>query len=157
MTPEYKQARVDCSLRYLSEVRELAIKHRANDLYIKSLYEDAQGIGGIDYTRDLVSATKTPDKLPNSVVNLIEMKAEAEALAEEYTARKREARALLDQMDGTYGRLLLLRYCTVLPWSRVAEALNYREDYCRAMRNDALCEFYDFLPHAYRMPEQPAI
>ena len=157
MTPEYRQLRIDCSLRYLTEVRDLAVRHRANDAYIRSLHEDAQGIGGIDYTRDLVSQMPNIDKLPNSVALLVEMKAEAEADAQEYFARKREARALLDDMDGTYGRLLLLRYATVLPWKRVAEVLNYSEDWCRHMLPDALCEFYDFLPTDYRMPEQPAI
>lgn len=157
MTPEYRELRVECSLRYLEEVRDLAVKHRATVEYIRSLEQDAEGIGGIDYSRALVSTSPTADKLPNSVALLIEMKADAEASAAEYFERKREARRLLDEMDGTYGRLLLLRYVAVLPWVRVAEALNYREDYCRAMRNDALCEFYDYLPLPYRMPEQPAI
>lgn len=157
MTPEYRQLRIDCSLRYLEEVRDLAVRHRANDAYIRSLYEDAQGIGGIDYSRDLVSQMPNLDKLPNSVALLVEMRAEAEADAADYFERKREARALLDEMDGTYGKLLLLRYVTVLPWVRVAEALNYDEGYCRNMRNDALFEFYDHLPHSYKLPGQPAV
>ena len=157
MTPEYRDARIECSLKYLEEVRDLAVKHRSTVEYIRSLEEDAEGVRGIDYARVNVQTSPTPDAIPNSVALLAEMKAEAEASAAEYFARKREARRLLDEMDGTYGRLLLLRYVTVLPWVRVADVLNYREDYCRAMRNDALCEFYDHLPHAYRMPEQPAI
>lgn len=157
MTPEFRQLRVDCSLKYLTEVRDLAVKHRANIEYIKSLEEDAQGVGGIDYSRVMVSTSPTPDAIPNSVALLIEMKAEAEQASAEYFERKREARRLLDEMDGTYGRLLLLKYVTVLPWVRVAEALNYDEGYCRQMRNDALCEFYDYLPHSYRVPEQPAM
>ena len=157
MTPEYRELRIEHSKRYLEEVRALAVKHRANAEYIKSLYEDAAGIGGIDYSRDVIQASPTADRIPNSVANLIEMKRRAEADAEEYTARKMEARGLLDEMDGTYGRLLLLRYVTVLPWVRVAEVLNYSDDWCRHMLNDALCEFYDYLPHAYRIPEQPAI
>ena len=157
MTPEYREARIEHSLRYLKEVRDLAVKHRATEAYIRSLYEDAEGVGGIDYTRDLVKVSPTADKMPNSVALLIEMKQDAEADAEEYFRLKRQARALLDEMDGTYGRLLMLRYVTVLPWARVADVLNYSEDYCRAMRNDALCEFYDYLPHVYRLPEQPAV
>ena len=157
MDAEYRAARIECSLRYLNEVRDLAVKHRANDAYIRSLYEDAQGIGGVDYSRDIVDKSVDVDKVPNSVAVLIDLKRQAEADAVEYFERKNEARRLLDDMDGTYGRLLLLRYVTVLPWVRVAEALNYREDYCRAMRNDALCEFYDHLPTAYRMPEYPAM
>ena len=157
MDAEYRAARIECSLRYLNEVRDLAVKHRANDAYIRSLYEDAQGIGGVDYSRDLIARSVDVDKVPNSVAVLIDLKRQAEADAVEYFERKRQARDLLDAMDGTYGRLLLLRYVTVLPWVRVAEALNYREDYCRAMRNDALCEFYDYLPTDYRMPEYSAI
>ena len=157
MDAEYRAARIDCSLRYLNEVRDLAVKHRANDAYIRSLYEDAQGIGGVDYSRDIVDKSVDVGKLPNSVAVLIDLKRQAEADAVEYFERKNEARRLLDDMDGTYGRLLLLRYVTVLPWVRVAEALNYREDYCRAMRNDALCEFYDHLPTSYRMPEYSAL
>ncbi len=157
MTPEYREARIDCSLKYLEEVRALAVKHRANAEYIRSLEEDAANVGGIDYTRVLVTTSPTPDKLPNSVVNLIEMKAEAEADAAEYTERKRDARQRLNEMDGTYGRLLLLRYCTALPWVRVADVLNYDEVYCRQMRNDALCEFYDYLPHGYQMSGAHAI
>ena len=157
MTPEYRQLRIECSLRYLTEVRDLAIRHRANDAYIRSLYEDAEGVAGIDYSKDLIQASPTPDRIPNSVALLIDMKAEAEATAAEYFERKREARRLLDEMDGTYGLLLMLRYCAVLPWVRVAEALNYDENYCRQMRNDALCEFYDYLTIAYRVPGQPAI
>lgn len=157
MTPEYRQARIDCSLAYLEEVRSLAVKHRANAEYIRSLTEDAAGVGGIDYTRVMVSTSPNPDKLPDSVALLVDMKREAEADAAEYFERKRDARARLDEMDGTYGLLLLLRYVTVLPWVRVAEALNYDEGSCRNMRNDALCAFYEYLPTEYRMPEQPAI
>lgn len=157
MTPEYREARIECSLRYLEEVRDLAVKHRANDAYIRSLYEDAEGVGGIDYSRVMVSSSPTPDAIPNSVALLVEMKESAEAQATEYFARKRQARELLDEMDGTYGRLLMLRFVAVLPWVRVADALNYDEGSCRNMRNDALCAFYDYLPHAYKIPEQPAI
>ena len=157
MTPEYRELRVECAERYLNEVRDLAVRHRATNAYIRSLYEDAEGVGGIDYSRVLVSTSPTPDKLPNSVALLVDMKAEAERNAEEYFKRKREARELLDEMDGTYGRLLMLRYVTVLPWVRVAEVLNYDENYCRQMRPDALCEFYDYLPHHYKLPEQQAI
>lgn len=157
MTPEYRELRVQCSLKYLEEVRDLAVRHRANNEYIRSLYEDAAGVGGIDYTRDLVASSPTADRLPNSVALLVDMKERAESDAAEYFRRKDEARRLLDEMDGAYGRLLMLRYCTVLPWVRVAEALNYDEGSCRNMRNDALCAFYDYLPHGYRVPEQPAI
>lgn len=157
MTPEYRDMRIQCSLRYLEEVRDLAVRHRATAEYIRSLEEDAAGVGGIDYSKVMVSTSPTRDRLPNSVALLVEMKERAEADAQEYFRRKDEARRLLDEMDGTYGRLLMLRYCTVLPWVRVADVLNYSEDYCRQMRNDALCEFYDYLPHAYRMPEQPAL
>ena len=55
MTPEYRQLRVDCSLKYLEEVRDLAVKHRANIEYIKSLEEDAQGVGGVDYSKAMVA------------------------------------------------------------------------------------------------------
>ena len=77
MTPEYREIRIECSLRYLEEVRDLAVKHRANAEYIKSLEEDARGVGGIDYSRVMVSTSPTPDAIPNSVALLVEMKAEA--------------------------------------------------------------------------------
>lgn len=157
MTPEYRDLRIQCSLRYLEEVRDLAARHRTNNAYIRSLYEDAAGVGGVDYTRDLVSASPDADRLPNSVALLVDMKERAEADAHEYFRRKDEARALLDEMGGTYGMLLLLRYCTALPWVRVAEAVNYDEGSCRNMCNDALCKFYDYLPHAYRVPAQTAL
>lgn len=157
MTPEYRQARIDCSLKYLTEIRDLAVKHRATIEYIKSLEDDAKGVGGVDYTRDIVSTSPSADRLPNSVALLIEMKRDAEASAAEYFERKRDARDRLDRMGGTRGRLLLLKYVTVLPWVRVAEVLNYDEVYCRQMRNDALCEFYDHLPLEYRMPGHSAI
>ena len=157
MTPEYRELRISCAERYLREVRNLAVKHRVKEMYVRSLYEDASGVGGVDYTRVLVSQMPNLDKVPNSVANLIEMKREAELLMEDYTAMKQEAVRLLDEMDGTYGRLLSLYYVTALPWICVAEALNYSEDWVKPMRPDALCEFYDYLPHAYRMPEQPAI
>lgn len=157
MTPEYRDARIECSERYLVEIRDLALKHRAKEMYVKMLEEDASSIGGVDYRRVLVSAPPNFDKLPNSVINLIEMKREAEAMMEDYTAMKRDAVRRLDEMDGTYGRLLQLYYTSAFPWATVAEAMNYSEDWCKHMRPDALCEFYDYLPHTYRMPEQPAV
>ena len=157
MTPEYREARIEHAERYLSEVRALALRHRATDVYIRSLYEDAEGVGGIDYTRDLVSQPPNVDKLPNSVALLVEMKQKAEADAAEYFERKREARRLLDEMDGVHGRLLLLRYVTVLPWVSVADVMNYDEGHCRNMRPDALCEFYDYLPTDYKMGGTHAI
>lgn len=157
MTPEYREARIEHSLRYLKEVRDLAVRHRVKEMYVKSLEEDASSVGGIDYRHVVAGQMPNIDKVPNSVANLIEMKREAEEMMEEYSELKREAVRLLDEMDGTYGRLLSLYYVTALPWIAVAEALNYSEDWVKHMRNDALCEFYDYLPHVYRMPEQPAI
>lgn len=147
MTPEFRELRIGCAREYLEEVRDLAVRHRANAEYIRSLEEDAQNVGGIDYSRVIVESSPNPDGLPNSVVNLIEMKRKAEADAAEYFERKRDARDRLNELDGIYGRMLLLRYCTALPWSRVAEALNYSDDWCRHMLPDALCSFYDYLPH----------
>lgn len=146
MTPEYREARIERSREYLEEVRDLAVKHRATAEYIRSLEEDARGVAGIDYSRVMVSTTPTPDAIPNSVAMLVEMKRDAETDAAEYFDRKRDARRRLDDMDGTYGRLLLLRYVTALPWVRVADVLNYSEDWCRHMLPDALCEFHDYLP-----------
>ena len=157
MTPEYREARIQCSLKYLEEVRGLAVKHRAMAEYIRSLEEDASSIGGIDYSRVMVSTSLSGDAIPNSVALLIDMKAKAEEEAREYFKRKADARALLDEMGGTYGMLLMLRYCTVLPWVRVADVLNYSTDWCKHMHKDALCEFYDYLPHGYRLPMHPAI
>lgn len=147
MTPEYRELRIQCSREYLEEVRDLAVRHRATAEYIRSLEEDAQGVAGIDYSRIVVSTSSTPDAIPNSVAMLVEMKRDAESDAAEYFERKRDARRRLDEMDGTYGRLLLLRYVTALPWVRVADVLNYSEDWCRHMLADALCEFHDYLPH----------
>ena len=149
--------KVECSLKYLEEVRDLAVKHRANIEYIRSLEEDAQGVGGVDYSRVVVATSPTPDAIPNSVALLVEMKRQAETDSAEYFERKEQARELLNEMDGTYGRLLLLRYVTVLPWVRVAEVLNYDEGSCRNMRNAALEAFYDYLPTQYRNPEPHAI
>lgn len=157
MTPEYREARIAAARSYLEGVRDLAVKHRANDLYIKSLYEDAQGIAGVDYSRDIVSGTPSNDRMPASVANLIEMKREAEADAAEYFERKRDARDRLNAMDGTYGRLLLLYYVTALPWVRVADALNYSEDWCKHMAPDALCEFHDWLPRGLQVGGTHAI
>ena len=39
MTPEYREARIECSLRYLEEVRDLAVKHRANDNGLEFIFE----------------------------------------------------------------------------------------------------------------------
>ena len=157
MTPEYRELRINCSLKYLEEVFELAVKHRATEAYIRSLYEDAEGIGGIDYTRVLTNRPSDPGKLPDSVAHLVEMKERAETEAAEYFDRKDEARRLLDEMGGVRSRLLLLRFASAMPWVCVAEALNYREDYCRAMRNDALCDFYDYLPREYKVGSTHAI
>jgi len=157
MTPEYRDARIEASRTYLEEVRDLAVKHRATAEYIRSLEEDAEGVAGIDYSRVMVSTTQTPDKLPNSVALLIDMKREAEADAAEYFEMKRDARRRLDAMDGTYGRLLMLRYCTALPWVRVADVLNYSEDWCRHMLPDALDAFHDHLPHDRRVDRTHAV
>ncbi len=35
MTPEYREARIEHSLRYLEEVRDLAVRPRATDAYIR--------------------------------------------------------------------------------------------------------------------------
>lgn len=157
LDPEYREALIACSRRYLSEIRDLAEKHRAADAYIRSLYEDAEGVGGVNYISALLSGSPNPDKLPNSVALLIEMKREAESDAVEYFERKREARRLLDEMDGTYGRLLMLYYVTALPWSRVAEVLNYSEGWCKHMSADALLGFYDHLPNEYKLGGTHAI
>ena len=97
MLDEMRDVRAECSRAYLEEVRDLAVRHRANDAYIRSLEGDAAGIGGVDYSREMVGGTAGHDGIPNSVALLIDMKRDAEADAAAYFERKAEARRLLDR------------------------------------------------------------
>ena len=132
----------------------------------ESFYMMADNLRGIDYSRDMVATSPTPDAIPNAIIR-------AEELGEIYdgiheSAAKRVAQvenALALMEDQMEARALSLYYMSFDEdgrrmydtWDKVAHRMGYTQDGIMKLRRRALLHAYDVMPHSERDPIQPAI
>ena len=157
MDREMQRLREEASERYLKGIRATASKIRRMRAELAEQRELVCGLTGIDYTRPMVSTSAYGDAVPDSVAELMEMEEAYDAELAALERERAEARALLDAMGGREGELLRLYYVSAFPWICVAEVMCMAVGSCKNMRRDALFCFYDYLPHAFKVPEIPAI
>ena len=157
MDEEMQRMREEAAEAYLKRMRAAAARIRRMRSELAEQRELVSGLTGVDYTRPVVAASAYGDAVPDSVAELIEMEAAYDAELAALERERADARARLDAMGGREAELLRLYYVSAFPWICVAEVLNLAVSTCKNMRRDALFCFYDYLPHADRVPEIPAI
>lgn len=156
MDPEMKRYRAAQAKAYLQHIRMLCLRIRELNAEIDTQREIATGITGIDYTRGAPSQKSSQDKMPDAVAKLISLISQACADLAECTEEQEEAAACLDRMGGLAAATLKLRYLLAMSWQQVGSTLHYSKEYVKHIERDALCEFYDYMPHRCRDPRHPA-
>ena len=151
-----RRYRAQVAEEYLEPIRAAGARLRVKRIELREERESASGLTGLDYTKPIVATSAYGDAMPDAVARLYAMEDAYRADLDALSERRDEARAKLAEMGGRSADLLRLRYASALPWITVAEGMGLAESTCKNMRVDALCRFYDFLPHTARPPEQRA-
>lgn len=156
MEREYKRYRAEIAEAYLDPIRRAGQKLRVKSAELAEERERVIGIMGPDYSRPIAAQSANGDKVPEAVARLVALEDAYRADFDAVTEMRDEARARLDAMGGRAADLLRLRYVSALSWSAVADCMSLAESTVRNMRVDALCRFFDYLPHTARPPAQAA-
>lgn len=158
MDEEMQRYRVEQAHSYLERIRKLGEDCAALQAEADDARDRASGLTGIDYSRDMVSATPTDDAMVNAVTSIREaVRTYAVALAEYSDERMRASGAMNRMEDYTEARALRMRYLLGWDWEKVCVKMHYTYDGMMKLRRRALCSYYDVMPHVERDPLPSAL
>ena len=158
---EINRLKADCARRYIAHIDE--VKKQVADLEdgIERIQAAAEGVRGLDYSRDKVSTSSSGDSMEKAVIRLIEAK-ESNLASLEFEKREiEEFNARIAALRTRGGLILQFLYGLAIP-------INDAQIYCSYMpmpkttyfrrKDDGLVELYDNgLPVEYRIPDEKAI
>lgn len=158
MDEEYRQYRADQAHAYLERIRKMGEDCAALQQEVDDARERADGIKGIDYSRDRVDVSPTDDGMLNAV-ELIRgaIREYAVKLAELLDERKAASDALNAMEDFTEAKALRLRYICCRDWESVCVEMHYSWDGMMKLRRRALSSYWEVMPPSERDPMEPAI
>ena len=158
MDEELQRYRIEQADAWLSKVRKLVAYERAMREAAETQYEMADGLRGLDYSRDQVSTSPTPDAIPNAVIAHDEAGDSLASIADSARERIAQAARALDSMeDPTEAAALTYYYIACVKWEEVCVRMSYSWDGMMTLRRRALTHAYDVMPHSERDPMEPAI
>lgn len=158
MDEEMQRYRVEQAHSYLERIRKLGEDCAALQAEADDARDRASGLTGIDYSRDMVSATPTDDAMADAVESIRAAVARYAAKAAEYTDGRSRAFASLQRMPNRAGaEALARRYLLGREWRRVEEKMGYEHEAMMKLKSRALSEFYDYMPASERDPLPCAI
>lgn len=158
MDEEFEKYRIEQANAWLSKVRKLVQYERAMRQAADVQYEMADGLRGIDYSRDQVATSATPDAIPNAVIAHEEAGDSLREIADSAKERIAKAARALDSMDDpTEAAALTLYFLACRTWEQVCVSMRYTWDGMMKLRRRALLHAYDAMPHSERDPMEPAI
>ena len=158
MDEEYRRYLIEQSKRYMMHVRSLNHSIRMLRSEIEEMESLATGLKGIDYTRDVVKTSPSPDAIPNAVIKLDSMKSEYVEELDSYLDEQKQAHDALSNIEPMLNELLTLRYLEGRPWAEVAGRMVYDEDHVRKYLHEAaLVSLHPYLPHPWRDPFHSAV
>ena len=158
MDEELQRYRIEQADAWLSKVRKLVAYEKAMREASEVQYEMADGLRGIDYSRDHVATSPTPDAIPNAVIAHDEAGDSLASIAESARERIAQAARAIDSMeDPTEAAALTLYYIACRKWEAVCVKMDYTWDGMMKLRRRALNSAYDVMPHSERDPMQPAV
>lgn len=158
MDEEFRRYRIGQSAEYLDEVRGKALRVASLTAMIDDQRAMAEGVAGVDYSRDIVATSPTDDRMPDAVWKMHELTADL-------LARRDECRADVEAAHRAIGKLtapemaaaLEMHYLAGKPWQVCARALGYTKSGIMDLRRRALDEFYDLIPGLKRVEIPEAI
>ena len=159
MNDELERYRIEQAEAWLEGVRK-AVGYAARlEESAAAQYALADGLRGIDYSRDMVSASPTPDAIPDAVARHMEL---GDGFAEIADSAKRRALDAAERIarlpDATEAACLHLYYVDALDtWEHVCVRMFYSYDGMMKLRRRAVLHAYDVMPHTERDPRPPAV
>jgi len=158
MDEELQRYRISQAEAWLSKVRRLVAYERAMREAAEVQYEMADGLRGLDYSRDQVAVSPTPDAIPNAVIAHDEAGDSLSSIADSARERIAQAARALDKMpDPTEAAALTFYYIACRKWEAVCVKMDYTWDGMMKLRRRALLHAYDVMPHSERDPMESAI
>ena len=141
---------------YLDHVRGMGVQIVTLTLAIEALEAKADGLKGLDYSKDQVSTSASDDAMPNNVSELIRQKQERERKRELYETELAAVSRAFDRMPNrTYAAILDGHYIGESSWKDLADKIGYTKRGMMKVRQRALAEFYDYMPPSQRFVDVP--
>lgn len=157
-SPEYDDECERRALAYLNHIKGLRIRL----LSLRVQLEDARLNllpGGVRYDTDSVNGSGEADAaLVEGLSNVEQFRHDINASLEELTAELDTAHRCVESMPtAMYAAMIRTHYLAGQPWYQTAEHIGYEVTQMYRLRKAALYEFYEYMPHEWRIPKQPAI
>ena len=157
MAEEYDELRRRCARRYLEHVRGLGDKAAALREEI-DMQRQAMQPGAIGYDGAGGKGCAYADAIPDGVARIGDMAARYAEQMRDYLDQAAEAHEVLHSLDDSKATALLTRrYVLGQTWGEIAGAMGYSVAWAYRAHDVALLDVYETMPHAWRIPRQPAI
>ena len=153
LTEEFADYMRGWSKRYLQRVRSTihAIAQLASE--IDELGQMMDGVKGVDYSRDRVSAPASDDGMVNAIARMDSLRAEYRDELDAHLQVKADAHAALRKVRQPWRSVLTYRYLEGMAWADVADRAGYSEVHCKSdLHDNGLLELYQYIPHS-ELPE----
>ena len=151
MDDEYRTYRIEQAHAYLERIRKMGDNCASLQQEVEDARTRAEGVTGIDYSKDMVQVTANDDAMVNAIERIhAVMRAYTVKLSEMLDERKRASDSLNLMDDYTEARALRLRYICNWKWERVCTEMNYSWDGMMSLRRRALCSYWDVMPVSER-------
>ena len=158
MSEEYDRYKRAQAARWLEHVRCLGSKCRALQREVEEQRELASGVKGLDYSSPAVSASSSPDGIPNAVALLLETIEDYCTELAGYVAEQKAAHDALNAMSDELGAEALKRhYLCGQSWESCCVDMGYSWDGMMSLRKRAVLELYDHIPTEWRAPLHHAL
>ena len=166
MTDEGVDRRVRIVPRWLENVSRAVERKFDFEAQASAMREMADNLRGIDYSRSQVSASLTPDAIPDAIIAADEMGELFGRLSDDAARRMAQAQLALASMENQGGaRALSLYYLSFDEdgkrkydtWEKVCVEMSYSYDGMMKLARRAKLELYDYMPHTERPRVESAI
>ena len=158
MSEEYDRYKRAQATRWLEHVRRLGGKCSALQREVEEQRELASGVKGLDYSAPAVSASSSPDGIPNAVALLLETIEDYCTELAGYVAEQKAAHDALNAMSDELGAEALKRhYLCGQSWESCCVDMGYSWDGMMSLRKRAVLELYDHIPMEWRAPLHQAL
>lgn len=159
-TEQMRVAKREAARSYLADVRKLQQKAQRAETEYRMAIERSSGLTGIDYSRDQVSKSVSPDAIPNAVIKYEELKEQLDILKAAADEAVDECFDKLYALDDVEGSVVRMHYVLGLSVKdiAVAEGIWASERTVARRLCDGLEHLYDSgIPLQYRINHQQAI
>lgn len=141
---------------YLDHVRGMGVQIVTLTLAIAALEAKADGLKGLDYSKDQVSMSVSDDAMLNNVSELIRQKQERERKRMLYETELAAVSRAFDRMpNSTYAAILDGHYIGEASWQDLADKIGYTKRGMMKVRQRALAMFYDCMPPSQSFVDVP--